>query len=58
MKLRPRMNTALSTDHSAAAVENKRIVCAHYSLVFDALKIPIIRGDIANSDPLPKCGNF
>jgi hypothetical protein len=51
------MNTVPSIDHFAAAVGNKRIVCAHYSLVFDALKILIIRGDIENSDPLPKCGN-
>jgi len=52
------MNIVLSIDHFAAAVGNKRNVYARYSRAFDVLKIPIIRGDIANSDPPPKCGNF
>jgi hypothetical protein len=52
------MNTVPFTDQFVAAVGKKRIVFAHYSPVFDVLKIPIIRGDIANSDPPPKCGNF
>jgi hypothetical protein len=52
------MNTAQSTDQSAAAAANKRIVPEDYSLGFDALMIRIIRGDIGNSDPPLKCGSF
>ena len=51
------MNTVPFIDQFAAAVGNRRIVCAHYSSVFDVLKILITREDIENSDPQPKCGN-
>ena len=41
----------------AVAVASRRNVSAGSSPGFVALKIPI-RGDIENSDPQPKCGNF
>jgi hypothetical protein len=46
------MNIVLSIDRLAAAVGNKRIVYAHYNLVFDALKILIIRG--ISRTPIPR----
>jgi len=52
------MNTARSTDRSPAAAVNKRPMRADCSLGFDALMIRIIRGDIGNSGPPLKCGNF
>jgi hypothetical protein len=52
------MNTVPFIDRFAAAVGNKRSVRAPYNPAFDALKIPIIREGIENSDPQPKCGNF
>ena len=52
------MNTARSTNRFPAAAGNKRPMCADCSLGFDALMIRIIRGDIGNSGPPLKCGNF
>jgi hypothetical protein len=52
------MNTVQFIDHYAAAVGNKRDVSARCSPAFDVLKILIIREDIENFGPKPKCGNF
>jgi hypothetical protein len=52
------MNTVPFIDQFAAAVASKPSEFVQYSPVFDASKILIIRGDIENSDPQPKCGDF
>jgi hypothetical protein len=51
------MNTVPSIDRSVAVAANPRTMRAHYSLVFDASKIRIIREGIGNSGRRRKCEN-